>query len=69
MGAHYPCQLYLREWADLDRQIQALNTDSCPKAIPNLERAAQLINDLPAFWSHDGVTNKQREALVQEVFY
>jgi hypothetical protein len=33
-----------------------------------MERAAQLLNEMPALWQHPGVTNKQRESLVQEVF-
>ena len=37
-------------------------------AAPNLERAAQLLEDLTALWLHPGVTHKQRESLVREVF-
>lgn len=36
--------------------------------LPNLERGAQLLADLPALWSHPGVTDEQREALVREMF-
>lgn len=59
---------YRRERADLERQIQAITPDTIHVEIPNLERAAQLLKELPALWQHPGVTNKQRESLVQEVF-
>ncbi|MFC2072313.1 hypothetical protein ACFLUU_06355 [Chloroflexota bacterium] len=36
--------------------------------MPDTERAAQLLNDMLVLWQHPGVTNKQRESLVQEVF-
>ena len=35
----------------------------------NLERSAQLLQDMQVLWSHPGVTDEQREALVQEVFH
>ena len=35
---------------------------------PNLDRAAQLLKDLPALWQHPGVTPKQRRELAREVF-
>ena len=37
--------------------------------MPNLERSAQLLQDMQVLWSHPGVTDEQREALVQEVFH
>jgi hypothetical protein len=36
--------------------------------LPNLERAAGLLHDLPALWLHPGMTDGQRETLVREVF-
>ena len=33
----------------------------------NLERAAELMNDLPALWTHPGTTDQQREQLVSEL--
>jgi len=36
--------------------------------LPKLERSADLLNDLPALWSHPGVTAEQRESLVREVY-
>ena len=59
---------YRREKADLERQIKTLTPDTTPIEMPNMERAAQLLNEMPALWQHPGVTNKQRESLVQEVF-
>ena len=37
--------------------------------LPNLERAARLLEDLPALWLHPGVTHEQREALVRDLFH
>jgi len=59
---------YRREKADLERQIKTLTPNTTPIEMPNMERAAQLLNEMPALWQHPGVTNKQRESLVQEVF-
>ena len=35
---------------------------------PNLDRAAELLNNLPALWEHPGVTQTQRRDLAREVF-
>jgi hypothetical protein len=59
---------YRKERADLERQINAIAPNSTPVEMPSLERAVQLLKDLPALWQHPGVTNKQRESLVQNVF-
>ncbi|MFC1945470.1 recombinase family protein [Chloroflexota bacterium] len=59
---------YRRERTALERELKIATPHPTPAHLPNLERAAQLLNDLPALWSHKGVTNKQRESLVQEVF-
>ena len=40
-----------------------------PTELPNLERSAKLLEDLPVLWSHPGVTHEQREELVREVFH
>ncbi|MFC1994787.1 hypothetical protein ACFLVK_00055 [Chloroflexota bacterium] len=60
---------YRRERSDLERQIKALTPSATPVEMPNLERAAKLLNEMPVLWQHPGVTNKQRELLVQEVFH
>ncbi len=59
---------YNREKTNINRQVNDLTPRPQSMNLPNLEREAQLLNDLPALWSHEGVTHKQREALVQEVF-
>ena len=38
------------------------------RQLPNLERAAEFIQDLPSLWRHAGVTHEEREALVKQVF-
>ncbi len=59
---------YRRERITLERQLQAISQDTTPPELPNLERAAELLNSLPSLWSHPGVTNEERENLVQEIF-
>ena len=39
-----------------------------PRQLPNLERVAEYLQDLPRLWLHAGVTNEEREALVRQVF-
>ena len=39
-----------------------------PRQLPNLERAAEFLQDLPRLWLHPGVTHEEREALVKQVF-
>lgn len=68
MWGHIPDNEYRQQWYDLDNQLQTANPDPRSAVLSNMERAAELLNQLPALWSHDGVTNKQRESLVQEVF-
>jgi DNA invertase Pin-like site-specific DNA recombinase len=60
--------VYRRDRVPLERQLQDVSRDSNSPELPNLERAAQLLNALLSLWSHPGVTHQQREALVQEVF-
>jgi len=59
---------YRRERAILERDLKIAAPDLRPVELPNLERAAELLNNLSALWSHPGVTNTQRESLIQEVF-
>jgi hypothetical protein len=59
---------YRQERTSLERQLKSVSYACIPPELPNLERAAQLLNDLPALWSHPGVMDEQREALVQEIF-
>jgi len=59
---------YRQERMLLERKLKIATPNPSPTHLPNLERVAQLLNELPALWSHPGVTNRQREALSQEVF-
>ncbi|MBI4311717.1 MAG: recombinase family protein [Chloroflexi bacterium] len=58
---------YRRDRDVLERQLKALAPPGAKVHLPNLERAAGLLNDLPALWAHPGVSNEQREALGQEL--
>jgi DNA invertase Pin-like site-specific DNA recombinase len=68
MWGHIEDDDYRRQWSDLENQLQAANPDIHSSALPNVERAAEFLDSLPTLWSHDGVTNKQRELLLQKVF-
>ena len=68
LWGHIPDDEYRKQWADLDGQLQAAKPVARLNAFPDMQRAAELLNNLPALWSHEGVTAKQRESLVQEVF-
>ena len=52
----------------LERELKGLTRSQLPVQLPNLERAAQLLGDLPSLWCHPGVTDVQRESLIQEAF-
>ncbi|MDP6131221.1 MAG: recombinase family protein [Dehalococcoidia bacterium] len=56
------------EYQALKRQIRALEPPPSQVLTPNLDRAAQLLQDLPALWHHAGVTSQQRRELAREVF-
>ena len=50
------------------RQLKVHTATGQPIHLPNLERAANFLEDLPALWLRPGVTHEEREALVQQVF-
>lgn len=52
----------------MERQIKLIDRPPKPRELPNLERAAQMLEDLRGLWGHPGVTDEQREALLGEVF-
>ncbi len=58
---------YKAERQSLQRQLKAFTAPPAPVHLPNLERAATLLNDLPAMWVHPGTNDRQRESLVQEL--
>jgi len=59
---------YRTERSVLVRQLKLLDDAVKPRHLPNLERAAEFIQDLPSLWLHAGVTHEEREALVKQVF-
>ena len=56
------------EYQALQRQRRALEPKTAKRPTPNLDRAAELLRDLPALWEHPGVTQEQRRELTREVF-
>ncbi len=50
------------------RQLKLLDDAVKPRQLPNLERAAEFLQDLPSLWLHARVTHEEREALVKQVF-
>ena len=60
---------YQQEREILQRQLKLVAEPVRPPQLPNLERSAQLLDDIKELWSHPGVTDAQREDLVREVFH
>jgi hypothetical protein len=56
------------EHTALERQRRALEPKPSVQTTPNLDRAAELLMDLPALWQHPGVTPEQRREQAREVF-
>ncbi len=52
----------------LELQKRGLEPKSSMRSTPDLDRAAELLRDLPALWEHPGVTPEQRRDLTREVF-
>ena len=50
------------------RQLKVHTTSAEPTHLPNLERSAKFLEDLPVLWLHPGVTHEELEALVRQVF-
>ena len=61
-------QEFKAEYQVLQRQRRALEPKPTAPSTPNLDRAAELLQNLPALWKHPGVTQDQRRELVREVF-
>jgi len=59
---------YQAKKSALERQHHAIAARMTPSETPNLERAADLLNNLPVLWKHPGVTDSQRQELLREVF-
>ena len=56
------------EHLSLQRQLKTATPPPAPRMTPNLDRAAELLRDLPALWQHPGVSAEQRRDLAREVF-
>ena len=52
----------------LQRQVRSIQPSSPQPMMPNLDRASELLQDLPALWNHPGVTAAQQRGLAREVF-
>ena len=61
-------QEFKAEYQILQRQRRALGPTPTAPSTPNLDRTAELLQNLPALWKHPGVTQDQRRELVREVF-
>ena len=61
-------EVFRKEHQILRRQLRTLMPPTSPKMTPNLDRAAQLLQDLPALWQHPGVSPEQRRDMAREVF-
>ena len=62
-------QEFKADYQELERQRRTLDVPPEASSItPDLERAAKLLLDLPALWSHPGVSMEQRRDLTREVF-
>ena len=60
---------YHRQKDELGRRLAALETpDTTPVAIVNVRRAAELLRDPGALWSHPGVSAQRREEFIDELF-
>ena len=51
---------FRKEYMSLERQKRVMEVSRAPLITPNLDRAAQLLSDLPALWHHPGITPAQR---------
>ncbi|MCZ6867512.1 MAG: hypothetical protein O7E55_09310, partial [Chloroflexi bacterium] len=59
---------FKREYQALESQRKTLGSNPVRDVTPNLERAAELLSDLPKLWDHPGVALEQRRDLAREVF-
>ncbi len=60
---------YHRQKDEIDHQLAAIASPSSgPVALVDVRRAAELLLDPGALWSHPGVSGKRREEFIDEVF-
>ncbi len=67
LWGHVSDDEYRREHTGLERQLKSVQPRPTIQ-LPNLERAAQLLNNLRTLWLHPGVSNEQRQSLIKGVF-
>ena len=51
-----------------ERQLRSLETYDRDPLTPNLDRAAELLQDISTLWTHPGVTSGQKRDMAREVF-
>jgi hypothetical protein len=59
---------YRQERVVLERQMKLVSPSPQVRHIPNLERSAEILKNMPILWSHTGVNDEQRESFLREVF-
>ena len=60
-------QEFKSEYQALERQRNGFEPKPMARSTPNLDRAAELLQNLPALWEHPGVKQNQRRDLAREV--
>lgn len=63
-----PDEEFKAEYRTLGRQLKLLQPVRSAVQTIDIDRAGQLLKDLPALWEHPGVTAEQRRDLAREVF-
>ena len=58
---------YRAERRALERQMRGLTHEPPPTLLPDLDRAAKLLIDLPALWFHPCATERQPEDQAREL--
>ena len=59
---------YRRRREEIDRQIAALTQTKSPAILMDARRAATLLQDIGALWSHPGVAPERQKEFIDEVF-
>ncbi len=56
------------EYQALARQLKTLEPPVSAAVMPDMDKAAKLLMEMPALWQHPGVTSEQKRELTREVF-
>ena len=59
---------YRRQREEIDRQIAAVARTKNPPILTDVRRAATLLQDIGALWSHPGVAPERQKEFIDEVF-